>query len=112
MSGKVRREADAGSGSVRDIAVSDDPAQTCLTVINGTNQQVWTLKRDTLEIPVRGSSAAAGPGSSTAAHNLAADSKGTLFITETYEGKRVQGFVYKVTCLASSDQLLLENSAS
>jgi hypothetical protein len=28
------------------------------------------------------------------AHNIAADSKGNLFITETYEGKRVQKFVY------------------
>jgi hypothetical protein len=26
------------------------------------------------------------------AHNLAIDSKGNLFITETYEGKRVQKF--------------------
>ena len=29
------------------------------------------------------------------AHNIAADSEGNLYITETYEGKRVQKFVYK-----------------
>ncbi len=29
------------------------------------------------------------------AHNLAVDSKGNLFITETYEGKRVQKFAYR-----------------
>ncbi|MCA1586798.1 MAG: hypothetical protein LC791_19170, partial [Acidobacteria bacterium] len=29
------------------------------------------------------------------AHNLAVDSKGNLYITETYEGKRVQKFVYR-----------------
>ena len=28
------------------------------------------------------------------AHNIAADSKGNLFINETYEGTRVQKFVY------------------
>ena len=28
------------------------------------------------------------------AHNLAVSSKGDLFITETYEGKRVQKFTY------------------
>lgn len=28
-------------------------------------------------------------------HNIAADSKGNLYITETYEGKRVQRFLYK-----------------
>ena len=29
------------------------------------------------------------------AHVLAADAKGNLFIGETYEGKRVQKFVYR-----------------
>ena len=28
------------------------------------------------------------------AHNSASDSKGNLFITESYEGKRVQKFLY------------------
>jgi hypothetical protein len=28
------------------------------------------------------------------AHNLAVDSKGNLYITETYEGKRVQRFTW------------------
>jgi len=29
------------------------------------------------------------------AHNIAVNSKGDLFITETYEGKRVQKFAYR-----------------
>ena len=29
------------------------------------------------------------------AHNIAIDSKSNLFITETYEGKRVQKFLYQ-----------------
>ena len=29
------------------------------------------------------------------AHNIAADAAGSLYISETYEGKRVQKFVYK-----------------
>jgi hypothetical protein len=28
-------------------------------------------------------------------HSIATDSKGNLYTTETYEGKRVQKFVYK-----------------
>jgi sugar lactone lactonase YvrE len=28
-------------------------------------------------------------------HSIAVDSKGNLYTTETYEGKRVQRFVYK-----------------
>jgi hypothetical protein len=31
------------------------------------------------------------------AHNLAVDSKGNLYITETYEGKRVQKFIHTET---------------
>src|SRR2546422_5342410 len=29
------------------------------------------------------------------AHNIASDSKGNMYITETYEGKRFQKFVYQ-----------------
>jgi DNA-binding beta-propeller fold protein YncE len=84
-----------GSGSVWDIAFSTDPAQTFLTVIDGTNQQVWTVRRDTLEILGAWGQAGRWAGQFYGAHNLAADSKGNLFITETYEGKRVQKFIYK-----------------
>ena len=35
------------------------------------------------------------PGQFYAVHNLAVDSKGNIFTCETYEGKRVQKFVYK-----------------
>jgi len=84
-----------GSGSVWDIAFSNDPAQTYMTVIDGTNQQVWALRRDTLEILGAWGQGGRWAGQFYGAHNLAADSKGNLFITETYEGKRVQRFVYK-----------------
>ena len=46
-----------GSGSVWDIGFSTDPAQTYLIVNDGTNQQIWMLRRDTLE-----SLGAFGPG--------------------------------------------------
>jgi DNA-binding beta-propeller fold protein YncE len=84
-----------GSGSVWDIAFSTDAAQTYLTVIDGTNQQVWMLRRETLEVLGAWGQAGRWAGQFYGAHNLAADSKGNLFITETYEGKRVQKFVYK-----------------
>jgi len=84
-----------GSGSVWDIAFSTDAAQTYMTVIDGTNQQVWMLRRDTLEILGAWGQAGRWAGQFYGAHNLAADSKGNLFITETYEGKRVQKFTYK-----------------
>ena len=84
-----------GSGSVWDIAFSIDPAQTFLTVIDGTNQQIWTVRRESLEILGAWGQAGRWAGQFYGAHNLASDSKGNLFITETYEGKRVQKFLYK-----------------
>jgi DNA-binding beta-propeller fold protein YncE len=82
-----------GSGSVWDVGFSIDPDQTFLFVIDGTNQQVYVLRRKTLEIVSTFGGAGHWAGQFYGAHNLAVDSKGNLFITETYEGKRVQKFV-------------------
>ena len=35
------------------------------------------------------------PGQFFAVHSIATDSKGNVYTTETYEGKRIQKFVYK-----------------
>ena len=35
------------------------------------------------------------PGMFFAVHSIATDSKGNIYTTETYEGKRLQKFVYK-----------------
>jgi DNA-binding beta-propeller fold protein YncE len=84
-----------GSGSVWDVGFSIDPAQTFLTVIDGTNQQVYVLRRSTLEVVSTFGGAGHWAGQFYGAHNLAVDSKGHLYITETYEGKRVQKFTLK-----------------
>jgi glyoxylase-like metal-dependent hydrolase (beta-lactamase superfamily II) len=83
-----------GSGSVWDIGFSPDPGQTFAAVIDGTNQQVYVLRRDTLELVDTFGGGGHWAGQFYGAHNLAVNSKGDLFITETYEGKRVQKFVY------------------
>jgi DNA-binding beta-propeller fold protein YncE len=84
-----------GSGSVWDIGFSTDPEQKYLLVPDGTNQQIWVLLRETLEVVSAFGGAGRWAGQFYGAHNLAVDSKRNLFITETYEGKRVQKFVYK-----------------
>jgi DNA-binding beta-propeller fold protein YncE len=83
-----------GSGSVWDIGFSTDPAQTFLVVPDGTNQQVYVVRRKTLEVVDTFGGAGHWAGQFYGAHNLAVDSKGNLYITETYEGKRVQKFTY------------------
>lgn len=84
-----------GSGSVWDIAFSTDAAQKYLIVNDGTNQQMWVLLRDTLQVVSAFGRAGHYAGEFYGAHVLASDSKGNLFIGETYEGKRVQKFTYR-----------------
>jgi len=83
-----------GSGSVWDIGFSLDPAQRFLIVLDGTNQQVYIVERETLEVVGGFGHAGRWAGQFYGAHNLGVDSKGSLYIGETYEGKRVQKFVY------------------
>jgi len=82
-----------GSGSVWDIGFSIDPQQQFAFVIDGTNQQVYVLDRKSLNVLSTFGGAGHWAGQFYGAHNLAVNSKGDLFITETYEGKRVQKFV-------------------
>jgi hypothetical protein len=84
-----------GSGSVWDIGFSTDPAQTYLFVPDGTSQRIRVLLRESLEVVSTFGRAGRWAGQFYGAHNLAVDSKGNLYITETYEGKRFQKFVYK-----------------
>jgi DNA-binding beta-propeller fold protein YncE len=84
-----------GSGSVWDIAFSTDPGQAFLVVNDGTNQQVYVLRRDTLDVVSGFGHAGRWAGQFYGAHVMAADSAGNLFIGETYEGKRIQKFVFK-----------------
>lgn len=84
-----------GSGSVWDMAFSTDAAQKFLIINDGTNQQIWILQRDTLAVVSAFGRAGHSAGQFYGAHVMAADSKGNLFIGETYEGKRVQKFAYR-----------------
>ncbi len=94
MEGFVARQT-LGSGSVWDIVFSNDPAQKFLIINDGTNQQIWVLERDTLRVVSAFGRAGHSAGQFYGAHVMASDSKGNLFVGETYEGKRVQKFVYR-----------------
>ena len=83
-----------GSGSVWDVGFSTDAQQSFLFINDGTNQFIYVLDRQTLEIVSTFGGAGHWAGQFYGAHNLAVNSKGDLFITETYEGKRVQKFSY------------------
>ena len=77
-----------------DLGFSVDPEQRFLFVADGTNERVYVLLRDSLTVVSTFGGAGHWAGQFYGAHNLAVDSHGNLFITETYEGKRVQKFSY------------------
>jgi DNA-binding beta-propeller fold protein YncE len=82
-------------GAVWDVAFSKDPQQTYVFLADGRNMKIRVLRRDTLEELTSFGDGGRQPGQFYAVHSIAADSKGNLYTTETYEGKRVQKFSYK-----------------
>jgi DNA-binding beta-propeller fold protein YncE len=83
------------SGSTWDIAFSKDPAQKYIFMADGTNEKVRVVLRDTLQELYNFGDGGRQPGQFFGVHSIATDSKGNVYTTETYEGKRVQKFVYK-----------------
>ena len=91
-----------GDGSTWDVAFSKDPQQKYLYLADGKNEKVYIIERDTMQILTSFGDGGRQPGQFFAVHSIATDSKGNLYTTETYEGRRLQKFVYKG--LASRDQ--------
>ncbi len=83
------------SGSVWDIAFSRDPQQRFIFMADGQNERVRIIVRETLEELSAFGDGGRQPGQWYGVHSVATDSKGNLYTTETYEGKRLQKFVYK-----------------
>lgn len=83
------------SGSVWDVAFSRDPQQQYLYVSDGMNNRVYVLRRDTLDVLTSFGTGGRQPGQFFGVHSIATDSKGNLYTTETWEGKRLQKFVFK-----------------
>ena len=84
-----------GDGSVWDIAFSKDPQQKYLYLADGANEKVYIVDRASLEILTSFGDGGRQPGQFYAVHSIATDSKGNIYTTETYEGKRLQRFIYK-----------------
>jgi DNA-binding beta-propeller fold protein YncE len=82
-------------GAVWDVAFSKDPQQTYIFLADGRNMKIRVLRRETLEELTSFGDGGRQPGQFYAVHSIATDSKGNLYTTETYEGKRVQKFSYK-----------------
>ena len=87
--------ATRGDGSVWDIAFSRDAAQKYMYLADGKNEKVYVMDRQSLETLTSFGDGGRQPGQFFAVHSIATDSKGNVYTTETYEGKRLQKFTYK-----------------
>ena len=92
--GTVAKETRA-EGSVWSIAFSNDPQQRFVYVADGSNQKVWVLRRDTLDVVSSVGAGGRWPGHFYGVSSVALDAAGNLYTGETYEGKRLQKFVAK-----------------
>jgi hypothetical protein len=82
-------------GSVWDIAFSKDPQQKYIFMADGVDEHVVILDRQTLTPLYTFGDGGNSAGEFHGVHSIAIDSKGNLFTTETYGGRRIQKFIYK-----------------
>src|SRR5690606_1945804 len=82
-----------GSGTGFSLALSRDPAQQHLYLIDGTNNHVWILRRDDLEILGNFSRTGRQLGQMIRAHMVVLDSRGNLYTGEAGNGRRMQKWV-------------------
>jgi DNA-binding beta-propeller fold protein YncE len=77
------------------VAFSKDPQQKYLYIADGKNERIYVLLRETLEVLTTFGDGGRQPGQFFAVHSIATDSKGNIYTSETYHGRRLQKFVYK-----------------
>ena len=82
-------------GSTWDIDFSNDPEQKYIYLADGQNFKIYVIDRESLEVLISFGGGGRQPGQFYAPHSIATDSQNNLYTTETYEGKRIQKFVFK-----------------
>jgi len=93
-----------GDGSVWDVEFSKDPQQRFLYVADGRNQKVRIFDRASMTELTTFGKGGHYPGEWYSLHNIATDSKGNLYTVETYQGRRLQRFLYKGLAPVTSKQ--------
>ncbi len=83
------------TGSTWEVALSKDPQQRFMYLTDGQNERVRILDRKSMAELTSFGRGGRQPGQFYGVHSIAVDSKGNIFTTETFEGKRIQKFEYK-----------------
>ncbi len=93
-----------GDGTTWDVDFSTDAQQRFLYVADGRNQKIRIFDRATMTQLTSFGKGGHYPGEWYSLHNIATDSKGNLYTVETYQGRRVQRFLYKGLAPVTSQQ--------
>ena len=83
------------AGAASGFALSADPEQRFLYMIDGANHHVWILNRDTLQAVARFGQQGIFGGSLNVPHAIAVDSKGNIYVGENFDARRFQRFLFK-----------------
>ncbi|HEV2984706.1 MAG TPA: hypothetical protein VGX46_09965 [Vicinamibacterales bacterium] len=84
-----------GQGTVSDFGFSPDAAQKFLYSADGSNQHVWILERQTLQVVGKFGRRGRNAGQLNWMHALTTDSKGNIYTGEGNNSKRFQRFLFK-----------------
>ena len=93
-----------GDGTTWDVEFSTDAQQRFLYIADGRNQKIRIFDRASMTQLTSFGKGGHYPGEWYSLHNIAVDSKGNLYTVETYQGRRLQRFLYKGLAPVTSQQ--------
>ena len=93
-----------GDGTTWDVEFSADKEQRFLYIADGRNQKIRIFDRASMTQLTSFGKGGHYPGEWYSLHNIAVDSKGNLYTVETYQGRRLQRFLYKGLAPVTSQQ--------
>jgi DNA-binding beta-propeller fold protein YncE len=82
-------------GAASGFALSTDPQQRWLYMIDGANHHVWILDRQSLRIVARFGQQGLWGGALNVPHAIAVDGRGNVYVGENFDARRFQRFLYK-----------------
>jgi hypothetical protein len=82
-------------GSVWEIAFSKDRAQKFMYITDGSNEVIHVFDRQSMKELYAFGGGGRKAGVFYGVHSIVTDAKGDIFTTETFDGARVQKFIYK-----------------
>ncbi len=88
---RVVAPATLGSGTAFDVALSGDPDQEYLYLMDGTNHKIWTLRRSDLEVLGEFGRGGYQVGEFVRPHNMDTDAEGNIYTSEAGT-RRIQRF--------------------